>query len=124
MTEFDEILSKALEAARYYHPRLSTEVYVFPKPTNTREPAEPAASLLRAKCCRVAMAWLERSTTSGEFDRGAITIGQLRSRIFRSDRILIPREIILAMAVYKCVEIFVGANDVWLGELGDDLIPL
>lgn len=124
MTEFDEILSKALKAARYYYPRLSREIYVFPKPTTPTEAAEPAASLLRAKCCRVSMAWLEKLSASGEFDRGAITIGQLRSRIFRDDSILIPREIILAMAVYNRLEIFVGANDVWLGKMGDDLVPL
>lgn len=124
MTEFDEILSKALEAARYCYPRLSTEVYVFPKPTNSKEePTEPAASLFRAKCCRVAMAWLEKLSTSGEFDRAAITIGQLRCQIFLNDRILIPREIVLAIAIYKCVEIFVGAHDVWLGKLWDDPIP-
>lgn len=123
MTEFDEILSKALDAARYYHPRLSAEVYVFPKPANATAPAEPAASQLRERRCRIAMTWLEILLTNGEFEKGAITVSQLRSRIFRSDRILIPREIILAIAVYKCVEIFVGGHDVWLGKLWDGPVP-
>ncbi len=116
MTEFDEILSKALDAARYYYPRLSAEVYVFPKPANAAQPAELAASQLRERRCRIAMTWIERLLTNGEFDKGGITINQLRSRIFLSERIFIPREIILAIAVYKCVEIFVSGHEVWLGE--------
>ncbi len=124
MTEFDEILSKALKAARYYYPRLSREIYVFPKPTTPTEAAEPAASTTRKMLPRLhGMAGEVIGKRRGS-DRGAITIGQLRSRIFRDDSILIPREIILAMAVYNCLEIFVGANDVWLGKMGDDLVPL
>ncbi|TPQ42379.1 hypothetical protein C2U70_01590 [Bradyrhizobium guangdongense] len=69
------------------------------------------------------MTWVERLSVNGEFDKGAIAISQLRSRIFRSERILIPREIILAIAVYKCVEIFVGRHDVWLGKLWDEPVP-
>ncbi|WP_439358815.1 hypothetical protein [Bradyrhizobium sp. DASA03007] len=124
MTEFDEILSKALEAARYYHPRLSAEIYVFPKPVDAARPPEPAASQLRERRCRIAMTWVERLLTNGEFDRGGITISQLRCRIFLSERILVPREIILAIAVYKCVEIFVGGHDVWLGKLWDGPVPV
>jgi hypothetical protein len=82
MTEFDEILSEALDAARYYHPRLSAGVYVFPKPANATELTEPVASQLRERRCRIAMTWLERLSTNGEFDKGAISISQLRSRIF------------------------------------------
>jgi hypothetical protein len=123
MTEFDEILSKALEVARYYHPRLNAEIYAFPKPASGRGPAELAASSVRERYCRIAMLWLERLSKNGEFDKGAITIGQLRSQIFCTERILIPREIILAMAVYKCVEICVGGYDVWLGKLWDGPVP-
>jgi len=89
--EFDEILSKALEAARYYHPRLNPDIYVFPKPASGPKSAEPAGSSVRERHCRVAMLWLERLSKNGEFDRSAITIGQLRSRIWHTERILIPR---------------------------------
>lgn len=115
MTEFDELLSKALEAARYYYPRLNGKVYIFPKPANGMVSEEPTASLAREEYCRVALNWLDRLAPNGNFDGGRITIGQLRSRILRTDRIQIPREIILAMAVYKCFEISVGEYDVWLG---------
>lgn len=124
MTEFDEILSKALEVARYYHPRLNAKIYVFPKATSGRGPAELAASPVRENYCRIALLWLDRLSKIGKFDTGAITIGQLRSQIFCAERILIPREIILAMAVYRCVEICVGAGDVWLGKLWDGPVPI
>lgn len=124
MTKFDEILSKALEAARYYHPRLNADIYDFPKPTSEPKSAEPAGSSVRERHCRVALQWLERLSKNGEFDRGAITIGQLRSQIWSMERILIPREIILAMAVYNCVEICVGGYDVWLGKLWDGPVPV
>jgi hypothetical protein len=123
VTEFDEILSKALEAARYYHPRLNADIYVFPKPMSGPKSAELARSSVRERHCRIAMLWLERLSKSGEFDRGAFTVGQLRSRIWSMERILIPREIVLAMAVYNCVEICVGGYDVWLGKLWDGPIP-
>ncbi|MCK1326654.1 hypothetical protein IVA94_39020 [Bradyrhizobium sp. 156] len=92
MTEFDEILSKALEVARYYHPRLNAEIYAFSKLASGRGPAEVAASSVRETYCRIAILWLERLSKNGEFDKGTITIGQLRSRIFCTERILIPRE--------------------------------
>ena len=123
MMEFDEILSKALEAARYYHPRLNAEIYAFPRVVTGRKRAEFAASSVRESYCRIAMQWIERMSKNGEFEKGAITIGKLRSQIFCTERVLVPREIILAMAVYKCVEIRVGGCDVWLGKLWDGPVP-
>ncbi|MHC2722463.1 hypothetical protein [Bradyrhizobium diazoefficiens] len=123
MTEFDEILSKALEAVRFYHPRLNAEIYAFPKPANRSGTEGLATPSIREMYCRTALLWLDRLSKSGEFERGGITIGQLRSQIFCTERILIPSEIILAMAVYKCVEIRVGGYDVWLGSLWDGPVP-
>ncbi|QIO31375.1 hypothetical protein [Bradyrhizobium sp. 1(2017)] len=124
MTEFDEILSKALEAVRFYHPRLNAETYAFPKPANSSGTGGLATPSIREMYCRTALLWLDRLSKSGKFDTGAIAIAQLRSRIFCAERIFIPREIILAMAVYRCVEISVAGDDVWLGKLWDGPVPI
>jgi len=124
MTEFDEILSKALEAVRFYHPRLNAEIYTFPRPANGSGTDGLATPSVREMYCRTALLWLDRLSKSGEFATGAIKIGQLRSRVFRAERIFIPREIILAMAVYRCVEISVAGGDVWLGKLWDGPVPI
>ncbi|MGY3362425.1 hypothetical protein ACVWZK_009088 [Bradyrhizobium sp. GM0.4] len=124
MTEFDEILSKALEAVRFYHPRLNAEIYAFPKPANRSGNDGLATPSIREIYCRTALLWLDRLSKSGEFETGAITIGQLRSRVFRAEHIFIPREIILAMAVYRCVEISLAGGNVWLGKLWDGPVPV
>ncbi|MGY3371469.1 hypothetical protein ACVWZL_008594 [Bradyrhizobium sp. GM2.4] len=70
MTEFDEILSKALEAVRFYHPRLNAEIYAFPKPANRSGNDGLATPSIREIYCRTALLWLDRLSKSGEFETG------------------------------------------------------
>lgn len=121
--EFDDILSRALEAARYYHPRLNGEVYTFPKPANGLTEG-PEATSARENFCRIALNWLDRLAPNGEFEKGPLTIRQLRSQISRVDHVLVPPAIILAMAIYRCLEFSVGSRDVWLGTLWNDPVPV
>jgi len=87
--------------------------FVCPWPIDeTKLPPKEEKALIDEVCCRAAAFWLDKLNANGEFDEMPITAGRLRHRILQHDGVVVPRAVILAVAVSMSFDSGAGQYDV------------
>jgi hypothetical protein len=118
----DALFERAWQIARNHYDELTAYDYGRPWPVNEKKiDVDSGIPDLSEGSCRVAAIWLDKLIDRA---KGPISAGYVRRTILIHNRISVPSEVIIAIALTKALSICPFGRDVLIGRhVEDELIP-
>jgi hypothetical protein len=118
----DALFKRAWQVARNHYDELTAYDYGRPWPVNEGKiDVDSSMPDLSEESCRVAAIWLDKLIDGA---KGPISAGYVRRTILIHNRISVPSEIIIAIALTKALSIWPFGHAVWIARhVEDEPVP-